>query len=246
MNVLPSPDAAAEFAAGRFAEAAREAIGARGQFIAALAGGTTPRLMYATLAGAPFAALIDWSNVVLLWSDERCVPPDSPASNYGMVRDTLLSRVPIAESNVHRIRGEDEPAVAAEAYERELRSLLGRPIDFALLGLGDDGHTASLFPRARASFESTRWVEPAVAPSEPRQRITLTPLVLNAAAEIMFLVTGSAKASILSRVVQGPHLPHQLPAQLINPASGNIRWVIDAAAAGDLNSTTVESANPAR
>jgi 6-phosphogluconolactonase len=163
-----------------------------------------------------------------------------------MVRESLLSRVSMKETNAYRIRGEDEPAIAAAAYELQLRGLLNTPegvpvsvparrIDFAMLGLGEDGHIASLFPGARAIHQSERWVEATTAPTEPSQRITLTPIVLNAAAEILFLVTGSAKAAILRRVLEEPLLPSELPAQLIAPVDGSMHWVVDAAAAREVS-----------
>jgi 6-phosphogluconolactonase len=239
--VLASAKAAAEFAAARFAEAARDAIAARGRFVVALAGGSTPRLLYTTLATGTVPE-IDWGSVIVIWGDERCVPADHPASNYRMAREALLSHVSVEEGNIHRIRGESDPVAAAGAYESGLRELLdttagppstssGRRIDLALLGLGSDGHAASLFPGAVEAHESVRWVEATTAPSEPSQRVTLTPIVLNAAAEVMFVVTGVEKAAILARVLEGRRVPHELPAQLIQPTEGKMQWVVDAAAA---------------
>ncbi len=179
-----------------------------------------------------------WSRVQVLWGDERCVPPHHAESNYRMARETLLDRVPVPAANVHRIHGEDDPASAAKAYEATLRALLRRPaaarIDLILLGLGEDGHTASLFPGSAAVHEQTRWVMAAHAAAGSMWRITLTPAVINAAAEVLFLVSGAAKAGILRRVLEGPRRPQSLPAQAIAPTNGRVRWCVDAAAAAEL------------
>ena len=195
----------------------------------ALAGGSTPRSMYAQLAAAPFASMVEWSKVQVLWGDERCVPPDDKASNYRMAREALLDHVPVAAANVHRIRGEDDPNEAAAAYEREMQRM-----DLVLLGLGEDGHTASLFPGAVAAHDDPRRVIAVRAPVVPAWRVTLTPVVINAATEVAFLVAGAAKAGVVQRVLEGPRRPHKLPAQLIAPASGRVAWFLDAAAAAEL------------
>jgi len=155
-----------------------------------------------------------------------------------MARETLLDRVPVPTAHVHRIHGEDDPATAAGVYEATLRALLQTPagarIDLVLLGLGEDGHTASLFPGSAAVHERTRWVMAARASAASVWRITLTPAVINAAAEVLFLVSGGAKAGILRRVLEGPRRPQELPAQAIAPSNGRARWCVDAAAAADL------------
>src|SRR6266550_6020103 len=162
LAVLPSA------AAGRFVAATADAISSRGQFIVALSGGSTPRDTYRQLATEALVSRVTWSRVQVLWGDERCVPPDHAESNYRMARETLLERVPVPAANVHRIHGEDDPATAAEVYEATMRALLHTPgarIDLVLLGLGDDGHTASLFPGSAAIQEQTRWVMAAHAPA---------------------------------------------------------------------------------
>src|SRR5882724_4582842 len=236
LAVLPSAAALADAAAGRFVAAAGDAIGSRGQFIVALSGGSTPRDTYLRLGTGALVSKVMWSRVQVLWGDERCVPPDDLESNYRMARETLLDRVPIPAANVRRIHGEDDPATAAEVYEAMLRALLRTParIDLVLLGLGEDGHTASLFPGGAAVHERTRWVMAARASAASLWRITLTPAVINAAAEVLFLVSGGAKAGILRRVLEGPRRPQSLPAQAIAPTSGRVRWCVDAAAAADL------------
>ncbi|PYP16434.1 MAG: 6-phosphogluconolactonase [Gemmatimonadetes bacterium] len=239
LAVLPSAAALADAAAGRFITAARDAIASHGQFIVALSGGSTPRDTYLLLGTEALVSRVMWSRVQVLWGDERCVPPDHIESNYRMARETLLDRVPIPAANVHRVHGEDDPATAAEVYEATLRALLRTPaggrIDLVLLGLGEDGHTASLFPGNAAVQERTRWVMAARASAASVWRITLTPAVINAAAEILFLVSGGGKAGILRRVLEDPRRPQELPAQAIAPSNGRVRWCVDAAAAADLS-----------
>ena len=243
--VLPTPEALAEDAAQRFAGAASEAIQSHGEFVVALSGGATPRGLYTRLAALPYASTVPWSRVQVLWGDERCVAPDQAASNYRMAREALLDHVPIRADNVHRIRGEDIPALAAQAYERTLRTVLRTPrgppgetpgarIDLILLGLGDDGHTASLFPGAIDVPDGDPWVAARYHMPGALWRVTLTPVLINAAAEVMFLVSGEAKAAIVRRVIEGPRRPRELPAQLIAPAHGRMLWLLDAAAARDL------------
>jgi len=232
LEVLPSAPALADAVAGRFIAAAGDAIDSRGRFVVALSGGSTPRDTYRRLGSEALVSKVMWSRVQVLWGDERCVPPDHIESNYRMARETLLDRVPVPTANVHRIHGEDDPTIAAADYETTLRALL--PIDLVLLGLGEDGHTASLFPGDAAVHEQTRWVMAAHAAAGSIWRITLTPAVINAAAEVLFIVSGAAKAGILRRVLEGPRRPQSLPAQAIAPSNGRVRWCVDAAAAAAL------------
>jgi 6-phosphogluconolactonase len=245
LEVLPTAAALAEALARRFIGAAGDAIRSRGEFVVALCGGSTPRSMYARLATPPFVSSLNWSRIQVLWGDERCVRPDQPTSNYRMAREVLLDHVPVPAANVHRIRGEDLPAEAAMAYERTIRCVLRTPtgppcstpgarIDLVLLGLGDDGHTASLFPGMAAVHDSTRWVTAEYVAAVSMWRVTLTPAIINAAAEVVFVVAGSAKAAIVQRVLEGPHRPRELPAQLIAPSDGRVLWLIDASAATEL------------
>jgi len=243
--VLPTAEALAEDAAQRFARAARDAVQSHGAFVVALSGGATPRGLYARLATPPYASTVPWSLAQVLWGDERCVAPDQAASNYRMVREALLDHVPIPAENVHRIRGEDVPALAASAYERTLRTVLRTPrgpprevpgarIDLILLGLGDDGHTASLFPGSADVPDGEPWVVARYHMAASQWRVTLTPVLINAAAEILFLVSGETKAAIVRRVLEGPWQPQELPAHLIAPTDGRTLWLLDAAAARDL------------
>jgi 6-phosphogluconolactonase len=245
LEVLPDADLLADTAAQRFVTAANTAIEARGEFIVALSGGSTPRTVYARLAAEPHVSGLDWSRVHILWGDERCVPPDHESSNYRMARLTLLDRVPVLQANVHRINGEDDPADAALAYERVLRALLRTPtgpppaapgarIDLVLLGLGNDGHTASLFPGSASLHANARWAVAAYVHAVSIWRVTLTVDVINAAAEVVFLVSGDAKAAIVRQVLEGPTRPQELPAQLIAPTAGRLLWLLDAPAAAEL------------
>lgn len=244
IETCPDPDALAARAAGRFAEAARTAVEARGRFAVALPGGSTPRPVFERLAEPPHRDSIPWDRIELFWTDERCVAPDAPESNYGMARGALLDRVPVDPARVHRIRGEDpDPAAAAAAYAGELQATLGSPgggpphLDLALLGLGPDGHTASLFPGGQAIGSSGfAAAVPAADTLPPRvDRITLTPAALNAAREVAFLVAGRAKAEAVRAVLEGPRDPLRWPAQAIVPTRGTARWLLDAAAAARLD-----------
>jgi len=223
-------------------EAADRAVGASGGFTIALAGGGTPAPLYRLLATPPYAQRVDWAHTHVCWGDERCVPPTEPASNYRMAHDTLLSHVTIRAEHVHRMHGELDPLEGAAAYERELRTMFpdaaapDRPprFDLVLLGLGPDGHTASLFPGGSAIHERARWVVAEHVPSVSMWRVTLTPVVLNAAREIVFLVSGTEKAQAVAHVLEGPRDPARWPAQVVAPPEGRVRWLVDVGAAGGL------------
>ncbi len=243
--MLPTVEALAEAAAQRFARAASDAVQSHGEFVVALSGGATPRGLYVRLAAPPYVSTVPWSRVQVLWGDERCVAPDQPVSNYRMAREALLDHLPIHAENVHRIRGEDVPTLAAPAYERTLRTVLRTPsgpprevpgarIDLVLLGLGDDGHTASLFPGAGDVPDGEAWVVARYHVAASQWRVTLTPVLINAAAQILFLVSGEGKAAIVQRVLEGPRRPQELPAHLIAPDDGRVLWLLDAAAARGL------------
>lgn len=239
LEIFPDRESLIRTEAERIVAQARDVIAARGRFSLALSGGSTPRPLYALLATPPFASQIDWSRVHVFWGDERCVPPAHPDSNYRMAREALLDAVPIPADNVHRIAGEDEPDAAARAYEQVLRSYFGvargapeQTFDLLLLGMGEDGHTASLFPGTAAVSEQDRWVL-ANHVTTPRDswRITLTPLVLNAAGQVTFIVAGASKADRVWDVFEGPPRSPLLPVQLIHPIHGALHWMVDADAA---------------
>jgi 6-phosphogluconolactonase len=241
VKIFRTPAELARAAAEWIVEAARRATNARGRFAIMLAGGNTPRAVHECLASPTLTQQVDWSRVQIFWGDERCVPPEAAESNYRMARETLLERVPVPPQNIHRIRGEDDRDSAACAYEQELRAFgAGRAeqvvprIDLVLLGMGDDGHTASLFPHSPVIAEKVRWfagVEHHTPPSPLVDRVTATPVVLNAAREVTFLVSGASKAERLREVLTGPHDPERLPAQAVQPASGRLMWFLDADAA---------------
>ena len=242
---FPTPETLADAVARHIVARAAGAIAATGRFTLALAGGSTPRAAYALLATDGFARRVEWERVHVLWGDERCVPPDDPRSNYRMAKEALLDRVPIPAHQIHRIRGEDDPDKAAADYERELRVLLASEqyphpersegsLDLVLLGLGGDGHTASLFPGQAAVHETARWVMAVPAPEGTMWRITLTPALLNQAKNVTFVVSGAGKAQRLEQVLQGPLTPDVLPAQAIRPTQGRLTWMVDQAAAGRL------------
>ncbi len=228
----------ARAAAELFVEAAAEAIDDRGEFRVALAGGSTPREAYQRLSEADLAPMVGWRNVQLFWGDERCVPPNHPDSNFRLARDSFLDKVPIPQLNVHRIQGEIEPKQAAKDYIEELRAIFGgrrRPrFDLILLGMGADGHTASLFPNSRAVKETRRWVVAYQVEQLDGWRVTLTPPVLNAARKVVFLVAGKEKAKRLQEVLRGERDPERLPAQIVRPKEGSVVWLLDRAVAAKL------------
>ena len=221
IRVLPDPEALAEAAARHVVERAHTAIGERGRFSLALSGGSTPRALHQRLASPPLVDQVDWARVHVFFGDERCVPPDDDRSNFRMADETLLSRVAIPRAHIHRLHGELPPAEAAADYERQLQEFFGTEpprLDLILLGMGDNGHTASLFPGLAAVRESRRWVVAEYVAEVDMWRLTLTPVVLNLARQDVFLVAGSGKAQMLRRVLEGPYLPDELPRRSSAPA----------------------------
>ncbi|CAN5903479.1 6-phosphogluconolactonase [soil metagenome] len=238
VEVYPDGAAASRAGAESFAERARAAVEANGRFSVALSGGSTPYAMYAMLAEEPLRSRIPWEGVHLFWGDDRCVPPAHPRSNFGMAREAFISRVPIPAENVHRMRGEIEPARAAEEYERELANHFGSGVprfDLIHLGMGDDAHTASLFPFDEAVLrERERRVRVALFRALGEHRLTLTVPVLNAAARLEFLILDGEKAPVVRSVVRGALDPFRLPAQLVRPRDGELVWLLSHDAARDL------------
>ena len=207
----------------------------RRPFAVALAGGSTPRPAYVKLASPEFADRIEWDRAHIFWSDERCVLPDRNESNYRMVREALLDHVPIPDENVHRMRGELPPEEAARAYEAEMDALFREidvtGFDLILLGLGEDGHTASLFPGTAALEERKRWVAANYVEKLKAWRLSLTLPAINAAEDVVFVVSGERKRNILRRVWDAPEKP-VLPSQRVQPDDGRLIWMVDAEAAG--------------
>jgi 6-phosphogluconolactonase len=238
-RVLPDLDAVSRAALEEVLRAVQDAIKERGRFAIALAGGHTPAKMYTLWAHAQKqGAPIPWDKVHLFWGDERYVPHTDPLSNYRMALETLIAHLPIPPANVHPMPGPEDfatPEKAAEAYEADLRRFFGSAppaLDVQLLGLGVEGHTASLFPGSPALQEKKRWVAAVEAPAKPPQRLTLTPVVLNQARNTFFLVCGADKRGIVAALRNEPESkPSQYPVGMIRPA-GRVLWFLDKAAEG--------------
>jgi 6-phosphogluconolactonase len=241
---FPDAEAVSRAAAEAFAARAAQAVAARGRFAVLLSGGSTPRRMYQLLADPPLRDRVDWGRVEVFWGDERPVPPDHPDSNYRMAYEALLSKVPVPPAQVHRMEaGRADRDAAAREYQAAIARAFGVPdsgqppaFDLALLGLGPDGHTASLFPGTAALHEKGRWVVVNHVPRLATDRMTVTAPVLNRAREVLFLVAGADKVEPLAEVLEGPRDPERLPAQLIQP-EGRLGWFVDAAAAARLRGT---------
>jgi len=237
-RTLPSPADLFRGVADEFVRLGRELIANRGRFVVALSGGSTPRALYALLAKD--YADFSWTRTFLFFGDERHVPPDHPDSNYGMVKEALLSKVPIPANNVFRVQAENPDAAAAAAdYEARIRHFFHLSsnevptFDFILLGLGSDGHTASLFPDSEGLKEQSRLVIANWVEKFKTHRISFTFPVLNHATDAMYLVSGSDKADIVRDILQGHHEP-PYPAQLVQP-EGRLLWMLDEAAACKLS-----------
>jgi 6-phosphogluconolactonase len=231
VQVFPTPEDLSQFAAGFFQHSALEAVAWRGKHLTALSGGGTPLAIYRRLANAT----LPWDKMHFFWGDERCVPPENAESCYQQAYAAWLAHVPVPPVNLHRAKGELDPALAAEDYARQLQALAepghGWPrFDLVLLGLGADGHTASLFP---GSAETRLPVSAVTAnyQGRPAQRVTLTPTIFNAARQVVFLVTGQEKAQALAATLTGPRESLKFPAQRIHPLNGQVWWLVDESAA---------------
>ena len=235
INICQDSSELAVSVAEQFIAIGKEAIERSGRFMVALSGGSTPKLLYSVLAAPEYSSRIVWSKTHLFWGDERCVSHDSPESNYKMVSESLLSCLSIPGSNVHPISGQDkDPLQAARNYAQTLLETFsadnGVPrFDLILLGLGTDGHTASLFPETEVLSEDKELVAASYVAKLGAYRITLTPRTINAAANIIFMVAGKEKMAIIPQVLQTS--AEAYPAQLIQPGNGQIEWYIDQAAA---------------
>jgi 6-phosphogluconolactonase len=238
--IYPDTDVLSHEAARYIVQVAQESIVTHGRFTIALSGGNTPKKLYGLLGSEPYASQIDWNLVEIFWSDERCVPPDSPDSNYHMAQEVLLSKVPIPASQIHRMPADkpDRDAASLE-YAQEMQSVLGTNMvpsfDLIQLGMGPEAHTASLFPHQASLHEQERLVMPVSVPKPPPPRLTFTPPLLNAATRVLFLVTGADKAEALQAVLEGDHQPDEYPAQIVQPPRGDVVWMLDNAAAAKLS-----------
>lgn len=242
IRILADANAIAQTAAAEFLEAAKEAVRKKGNFCVALSGGSTPKALYGLLMDNPvLQAMVPWGKIQFYFGDERHVPPDDTESNFRMAMEAMLAKAPVDARQVHRIKGEEPNAAqAAEEYEEDLRTSFRLAegqlprFDLALLGMGPEGHTASLFPGTVALKEERRLVVSNWVGKLYRDRITLTPPVLNNAARIIFMVHGAEKAPALKAVLEGPYEPDQLPAQIIKPKEGKVLWLVDPTAAAML------------
>jgi 6-phosphogluconolactonase len=234
LYVYETPGDVAKALADLFIRYAVSAIDGSGRFVVSLAGGTTPKATYSMFAKAPYASAIDWSAVDIFFGDERCVPPDNEQSNYKMAFEAFIGPLGISDSQVHRMRGEDDPQQAAIAYRGVLFDELGEQpsFDLVMLGIGPDGHTASLFPGEDPLTDNQEKVRAVYATSHEQWRLTLTPSVFNPAQAVVFAATGAEKADVIGVVRQGSYDPITLPAQIIAPNDGELIWLVDKAAAG--------------
>jgi 6-phosphogluconolactonase len=220
-----------ERAAAAAAAIIADAVSRHGRCSLVLSGGRTPRALYELLAST-YRDQIPWAAVHLFWGDERYVDPTDAASNYRMARESLLDHVPVPDRNVHPMpTGLASPEAAAREYERDIRAGAGSPFDLVLLGMGDEGHTASLFPHSTALEETERWVVAVTVPAEPPTRLTLTLPPITAADRIFVLVSGRAKAPALARVLDPASAPRDYPAAALRSARGRVTWWIDRDAA---------------
>ncbi|MDT7042429.1 6-phosphogluconolactonase [Candidatus Nitronereus thalassa] len=240
--VYPTLQALTTAAAEHVIHQASLAINLRKKFTIALAGGSTPKNLYALLASPEYRTRLDWEKVEFFWGDERHVPPDHADSNYRMAHEAILGPLQIPETHIHRIQGELADAQeAANRYESLLRNRLASTdsaipqLDLVLLGMGPDGHTASLFPGTDAVHESTRLVVAPWVEKFQTFRITMTPALINHAYQVTFLISGGEKAQVLREVKEGPYQPDALPSQVIKPLSGHLTWLLDQEAASNLS-----------
>jgi 6-phosphogluconolactonase len=221
---------------------ANESIDLHGHFIIAITGGTTPGELYSLLGSMPFRSQIDWQLVHIFWGDERCVPHNSPESNFYLAQEALLQKISIPESQIHPMPADQlDRDAASQAYTVEMQNTFdtdGIPsFDLIHLGMGPEGHTASLFPHQASLHEKHRLVMPVSVPKPPPDRLTFTPPLLNAARNVLFLVTGSEKADALHAVLEGEYQPDEYPAQIVRPTNGVVVWMLDKAVAQNLQAT---------
>ncbi len=251
VRVYPDYEALSRAAAYLFVLLANEAIRDRGRFSIALCGGHTPGRLYELLAGPPFVNQVDWGRVHVFWGDERCVPPDDPRNNARMAREKLLDHVPVPPQHLHPIVCADSAKDAARGYESLLRSFFHggpRRFDLIFLGLGTDGHTASLFPGTPALREKDRWVTEVYSEKEGIYRVTLTAPILNQASVLAFMASGASKAAVLRDLLTRQSEPERFPARLIRPQcyGGKLYWLVDENSASLLETRSEKISDPER
>ncbi len=235
VQILPDLEAISHQAVRLFIKISKSSFAQKEKFVVALSGGTTPRKFYCLIGSPPYREKVDWDRVHLFWVDERCVPKEDEASNFKLVFDALLSAVPIPKKNIHPMGTGEGPEQGARKYEEDLRAFFGRSspprFDLILLGVGEDGHTASLFPGSDSLRERSRLVVPVYLGEPRKDRITLTLPVLNQARHILFLVAGPSKAQMIKAQLEKEGDRERFPVGLVHPASGQVTWFIDEAAA---------------
>ena len=231
IKIFESPLELAESLADEFVFQVEKAIRSDLPFTTAVSGGNTPKLFFSIL-GDRFSGVVSWNNVHFFWVDERCVPPDDKESNFGMTHEALLSKIQIPNANIHRIRGENDPEFESARYENELKQFLARKngipyINMIFLGLGDDGHTASIFPGNENLFKSEKLCVSSIHPVTRQKRITLTGKVINNSEKVIFLVTGETKAYVVKDILQSEIPEKHFPASFVEPAEGSVVWYVD-------------------
>lgn len=234
IKIFPDLQSWTNEAAATFLHIARESLKKRGVFSAALSGGGTPKPVYHQIGFAGNSTQLPWSDIHLFWGDERHVPPEHDDSNFKMVKEQLLDQISIPEGNVHRVPAEMDARMAAFSYEEVLRGFFEKEqpqFDLVFLGLGEDGHTASLFPHSAGLNEEQRWFIANFSPIKEEWRLTLSKNAINAARHIVVLVRGRSKAKMVADVLTGPIEPEEKPIQLISPVDGNMIWILDREAA---------------
>ncbi len=246
IQVHPTTKELINSAAELFISIGSVAIQENNHFSVVLSGGSTPQPLYRLLAQDDMRHKLDWNKIHFFWGDERAVPPDHPESNFRQASQDLLTPLQILPENIHRMRGELDPHQAAREYQEEILGWFQDSpphFDLILLGMGSDGHTASLFPETEVVSKKRsapdRWVAANWVPKLDAWRITFTPELINAAAAIVFLVSGPSKADPLCQVLEGPHQPELFPSQLINPSNGSMTWLVDQTAADQLGGQLV-------
>jgi 6-phosphogluconolactonase len=241
IRIMENGDELAREAADLYVWLGSESIRTRGRFLVALSGGSTPKRLHQMLADSTYARRLDWTKVQFFFGDERCVPPTHPDSNFGMAKATLFDPLRVQPSQIYRVKGEDQPAAAATDYESLIRKVTRNSapvvpeLDLILLGMGADGHTASLFPGTAAARERTRLVAEGTAPTGVPHRVTMTLPLINQAHVVLFLVTGQEKASTVRQVLENKDgAGSSLPASMVEPETGRLIWFLDHGAASEL------------
>ena len=238
LHIFDDKEIMSEQLASWIAHLVQDTLKNQDYFTLVLSGGGTPKLLFEKLASGEYKNKIDWKRVHLFWGDERAVPFEDDRNNAKMAYDILINHIDVPSGQVHIMRTDIEPKLAAEEYENILHQYFDKTsnsFDLVLLGMGDDGHTLSLFPGSPIIEEHEHWVNSVYNEQQKMYRITLMPVVVNKASNIVFMVDGAKKANILQRVIEGPYIPLKLPAQIVKPSNGELSWFLDKAVAKELN-----------